>query len=163
MRQIIIAFIILVTFGSCTKDFVETNVNPAQISDVMLLEDGNLLGGPIPGLIYNLNGGQIEEDLCYDSWMGIMGTPTDFVGNVNNTTYYIRWNSYWGRIYGSVMSPGKLIIERAQQYNKPMFGAWAKLIRIIGISKLSAIHGPVIYSNYGSSANSILYDKESDE
>ncbi len=162
MRQIIIAFFILVTFGSCTKDFVDTNVNPAEISDAMLVEDGNLFGGPIAGLIFNLNGHQIEEDLCYDSWMGVMGTPTDFVGNVNNTTYYIRWNSYWGRIYGSVMSPGKLVIEKAQQYNKPMFADWAKLIRIIGISKLAAIHGPVIYSNYGSSANSILYDKESD-
>lgn len=162
MRQIIIALFILVTFGSCTKDFVKTNENSAQISDVMLLEDNNLVGAPISNLIFNLNGHQIEEDLCYDSWMGVMGTPTDFVGNVNNTTYYIRWNSYWGRIYGSVMSPGKLVIERAQQYKLPMFGAWAKLIRIIGISKLSAIHGPVIYSNYGSSANSILYDKESD-
>lgn len=162
MRQIIIALFILVTFGSCTKDFEDTNVNPAQISDLMLLEDNNLVGAPISNLIFNLNGHQIEEDLCYDSWMGFMGTPTDFVGNVNNTTYYIRWNSYWGRIYGSVMSPGKLVIERAQQYKLPMFGAWAKLVRIIGISKLAAIHGPVIYSNYGSNANSILYDKESD-
>jgi hypothetical protein len=162
MRQIIIALFILVTFGSCTKDFEDTNVNPAQISDVMLLEDNNLVGAPISNLIFNLNGHQIEEDLCYDSWMGFMGTPTDFVGNVNNTTYYIRWNSYWGRIYGSVMSPGKLVIERAQQYKLPMFAAWARLVRIVGISKLTAIHGPVIYSNYGSSANSILYDKESD-
>lgn len=162
MRQIIIALIILVTFGSCTKNFVDTNVDPAQISDVLLLQDNNLVGAPISNLIFNLNGHQIEEDLCYDSWMGFMGTPTDFVGNVNNTTYYIRWNTYWNRIYGSVMSPGKLVIERAQQYNLPMFGDWAKLIRIIGISKLAAIHGPVIYSNYGSSANSILYDKESD-
>jgi len=35
--------------------------------------------------------------------MGYLNTPTDFVGNVNNTTYYISWNSYWGRVYGSVM------------------------------------------------------------
>jgi hypothetical protein len=30
------------------------------------------------------------------------------------------------------------------------------------VSKLTAIHGPVIYSNYGSTSNTILYDKESD-
>ena len=43
-----------------------------------------------------------------------------------------------------------------------MFATWAKFVRILAVSKLTAVHGPVIYSNYGSSSNSILYDKESD-
>lgn len=162
MRHIIIALICLITFGSCTKDFKETNQNPNQISDEMLKQDFNLVGSPFSSMVFNLNGHQIEEDLCYDSWMGYMGTPTDFVGNVNNTTYYIRWNSYWGRIYGNIMSPAKQVIQLAQTNNLPLFATWAKLIRIIGISKLTAIHGPVIYTNYGSAASSILYDKESD-
>lgn len=162
MRQIIIALFILFTFGSCTKNFVSTNQNPNQISDEMLKQDFNLVGSPFSSMVFNLNGHQIEEDLCYDSWMGFMGTPTDFVGNVNNTTYYIRWNSYWGRIYGSIMSPAKQVIQLAQTNNLPLFATWAKLIRIIGMSKLTAIHGPVIYSNYGSTASSIIYDKESD-
>lgn len=162
MKQIIVALLCLVTIGSCTKNFVETNTDPNQISDESLKQDFNLVGSPFSNLIFNLNGHQIEEDLCYDSWMGFMATPTDFVGNVNNTTYYIRWNTYWDRIYGSIMSPSKQVIELAQTNNLPLFATWAKLIRIIGISKLAAIHGPVIYSNYGSTANSILYDKESD-
>ena len=114
------------------------------------------------GLLYNLYGGQIEEDLCQDSWMGYLNTPTPFVGNVNNTTYYIRWNAYWGRVYGSVMSPSKQVIRLAKENDLPLFATWAKLIRVLSISKLTAIHGPVIYTNYGSTANSILYDKESD-
>src|SRR5690349_16919218 len=149
MKQIIAALVVMVTFGACTKDFEKTNMDPNQITDESLQQDFNLVGGPFPNLIFNLNGHQIEEDLCYDSWMGFMATPTDFVGNVNNTTYYIRWNVYWDRVYGSIMSPSKQLIQLANDNNLPLFATWAKLIRIIAMSKLTAIHGPVIYTNYG--------------
>lgn len=162
MKRIVIALISLVALAACTEDFIEANRNPYQISDEQLLEDNNLVGSPFSGMIFNLNGHQIEEDLCSDNWMGYMGTPTDFVGNVNNTTYYIRWNTYWNRVYGSIMAPSKQVIELAKKYNLPLFATWAKLIRIYGVSKLTGVHGPVIYSQYGSSANSIPYDKESD-
>ena len=89
MKKIIIALISLIAFAACTDNFIETNTNPNQISKEQLLEDNNLVGSPFSIMIYNLNGGQVEEDLCADNWMGYMGTPTDFVGNVNNTTYSI--------------------------------------------------------------------------
>lgn len=161
MKQILIATMILIAFGSCTKDFEATNQSPNQISDQLLKQDFNLVGSPFNGLLLNLFGGQIEEDLLHDSWMGYMNTPTDFVGNVNNTTYYIRWNSYWGRVYNNVMSPSKQVIQLAADNNLPLFATWAKLIRVMSVSKLTAYHGPVIYSNYGKTGN-VLYDKESD-
>ncbi|MEP7236543.1 MAG: SusD/RagB family nutrient-binding outer membrane lipoprotein [Ferruginibacter sp.] len=162
MTKIISALLLLSILASCTKDFKNLNRDQNQISDDELTQDNNLVGSPFSSMVFNLFGHQIEEDLCYDSWMGYMNTPTDFVGNVNNTTYYIRWNVYWDRVYGSVMSPSKKVIELAAKYNLPMFATWAKFIRILSISKLTAVHGPVIYSNYGSTDNSILYDKESD-
>jgi len=162
MKKILFASLILIAAVSCTKDFESTNQNPNQISDQLLKQDFNLVGSPFSGLLFNLFGHQVEEDLCYDSWMGFMNTPTDFVGNVNNTTYYIRWNSYWGRVYGSVMSPSKQVIQLAKDNNLPLFATWAKLIRVLSVSKLTAVHGPVIYSNYGSTAAQIDYDKESD-
>lgn len=162
MKQILFALISLIAFAACTDDFIETNTNPYQISDETLKQDFNLVGSPFSGMIFNLNGGQIEEDLCADNWLGYMGTPTDFVGNVNNTTYSITWNSFWGRQYGSVMSPAKQVIRLAGENKLPMFAVWAKLVRILSMSKLTAVHGPIIYSQYGTTANSILYDKESD-
>ena len=103
MKKSFIAILFLVALTACTKNFEATNQNPYQISDEMLKQDYNLVGSPFSGMMYNLFGGQIEEDMCQDSWMGYLNTPTDFVGNSNNTTYYISWNSYWGRVYGSVM------------------------------------------------------------
>src|SRR5574338_628629 len=162
MKQIIIALLMVTVLASCTKDFVATNQDPNQISNELLKQDFNLVGSHIAGMLYNLNGGQIEEDLCQDSWMGYMNTGTPFVGNINNTTYYIRWNSYWGRVYGSVLSPAKQVIRLADENNLPLFATWAKLIKILSVSKLTAIYGPVIYTNYGTTAATILYDKESD-
>jgi hypothetical protein len=162
MKKLFIFLLILGALASCTKNFVAENQNPYQISDELLKQDFNLVGSPFSSLLFNLFGHQIEEDLCYDSWMGYMNTPTPFVGNVNNTTYYIRWNTYWDRVYGSVMSPSKQVIQLAKDNNLPLFATWAKLIRVLSVSKLTAVHGPVIYSNYGSTANNIMYDKESD-
>jgi hypothetical protein len=165
MKQLLVASMMLIAFGSCTKDFESTNQNPNQISDLMLKQDFNLVGSPFSGMLYELHGNQgsqTQEDLCYDSWMGYMNTPTDFVGNVNNTTYYIRWNGYWGRQYNNIMSPSKQVIRLAQENKLPLFATWAKLIRVLSMSRLTAIHGPIIYSNYGSTAATINYDKESD-
>ncbi len=162
MKKIFIALLFLGVLASCTQNFLNENKNPYQITDESLKQDFNLVGSPFSGLLLSLFGDQIEEDLCYDSWMGYMNTPTPFVGNVNNTTYYIRWNVYWGRIYGDVMSPSKQVIKLAKDNDLPLFATWAKLIRILGVSKLAAVHGPVIYSQYGSTANSIPYDKEAD-
>lgn len=162
MKKLFIILLFLGVLASCTKNFVTENQDTTQISDQMLTQDNNLVGSPFSGLLFNINGHQIEEDLCQDSWMGYLNTPTPFAGNVNNTTYYIRWNDYWNRIYNNVMSPSKKVIENAKTYNLPRFAVWAKLIRILAVSKLTAIHGPVIYSNYGKKDNNIMYDKESD-
>jgi len=162
MKKILFASLFLIALVSCTEEFEKINQNPNQISDQLLKQDFNLVGSPFSGMLLNLFGGQIEEDLLHDSWMGYMNTPTDFVGNVNNTTYYIRWNSFWGRTYNNVMSPSKQVIRLAEENKLPLFATWAKLIRIMSISKLSAYHGPVIYSNYGATTPQINYDKESD-
>jgi len=162
MKKLYIALLFLIALAACTKDFEKENQSPYQISDELLKQDFNLVGSPFSGMMYNLFGGQIEEDLCQDSWMGHLNTPTDFVGNVNNTTYYIRWNTTWGRAYSSIMSPAKQVIQLAKDNDLPVFVTWAKLIKVYDISKLTASYGPVIYTNYGTTANSILYDSEPD-
>ena len=87
MKKIFIALLFMGVLASCTQNFLNENKNPYQITDESLKQDFNLVGSPFSGLLLSLFGDQIEEDLCYDSWMGYMNTPTPFVGNVNNTTY----------------------------------------------------------------------------
>src|SRR6185312_15530204 len=108
MKKLCLVVLALILLNSCTKNFEEINTNPNQITDKLLEQDFNLVGSSFSVMLFNLMGHQIEEDLCYDNWMGYMGAPTPYVGGINNTTYYLRWiDAYWNRIYGSVMSPSK--------------------------------------------------------
>jgi len=165
MKKIFLAIILTLGFLACTDNFEEANRNHFLISDKELEQDYNLLGSPFQGMLYNLFGDQIEEDLSQDSWVRHVGTPTPFVGGVNNTTYVITWNSgnrYWNRFYNNVMSPGAQVIKMADEGGYDVFSAWAKLIQAYGASKLTTLFGPIIYSKYGVSGESNIYDSEPD-
>ncbi|HOF21872.1 MAG TPA: SusD/RagB family nutrient-binding outer membrane lipoprotein [Bacteroidales bacterium] len=162
MKKIISLAVLVVLLGACTKNFDEINSNPYQITQKSLEQDFNHIGAYFQGLLANLQGHQVEEDLLTDSFVRHFGTPTPFVSNRNNTTYYVTWNSFWGRIYNSVMSPSKQVIEIAQEGGYDVFEHWAKLLQVIGLSRLTAYHGPLIYSEYGKTTTPIYYDSEKD-
>ena len=144
----------------CTKDFEDINTNPYQISDESLRQDNNHVGAFFPAMLNNIFGDQIEHNLANESFVRHLATPTPFVGGVNNTTYYIRWNTHWNRVYNNVMAPSRQVLEIAEAEGNEVFASWVKLIRVLSTSRLSAYHGPIIYSNYGSTSQTILYDSE---
>jgi hypothetical protein len=160
MKKII--FIILAAFfmNACTDKFQEANTNPYEISGESLKQDFNHVGAYYSSMLGNIFGHQIEENLVAESFCDYMATPTPFAGGVNNTTYYIRWNTYWDRIYPSLMAPANQVIKIADEGGYTVFSSWAKLIQIMGMSRLTTYHGPVIYSNYGSTESTIKYDSE---
>lgn len=151
MKKIIYIFIaaLLFNISACTDNFEGLNENPYQITDESLQQDFNNVGAFYPPMLKNLFGHQIEHNLSHDSWVRHLATPTPFVGGINNTTYYIRWNTYWNRIYGQIMSPAAQVTKVAIAEDYPVFVEWAKLIKILGMSRLTAYHGPVIFTKFG--------------
>jgi hypothetical protein len=160
MKKVIFLMMLIFVMGACTDQFKEANTNPYQISEESLQQDFNHIGAYFPSLLDGLFGYQIDENLVQDCFVRQMATPTPFVGGINNTTYYIRWNTYWNQIYDNVMSPAKQVIKKADEGGYEVFSAWAKLIRIFGMERLTAYHGPLIYSNFGTNQSTILYDSE---
>ena len=157
---IILMTVSALTFSACTENFLETNTNPYQISDQSLQQDFNHVGAFYPSMLNQIFGNQVDHNLTNESFVRHLGTPTPFVGGVNNTTYYIRWNGYWNRIYNNVFAPARQVIKIAEADGYDVFVAWAKLIRILGASRISAYYGPIIYTNYGSPDQTIMYDSE---
>ncbi len=162
MKKILSFVVLTLLLAACTEKFDDMNTNPYRVTNESLKQDFNHVGAYFSSMLANLQGHQVEEDLLTDSYVRHVGTPTPFVGNRNNTTYYVTWNSFWGRIYGSVMSPSRQVIKIADADGYTVFSAWAKLIQVLGLSRLTAYHGPVIYSDYGSTATTIKYDSEPD-
>jgi hypothetical protein len=58
------------------------------------------------------------------------------------------------------MAPSEQVIKIAEEGGYDVFAKWAKLMQILGMSRLTTYHGPVIYSNYGSSEETVSYDSE---
>ncbi len=158
MKKILFIFIVALFANACTDGFEEANINPYEITHESLEQDFNHIGSFYPSLLGNLFGHQIEENLIAESFCDYMATPTPFVSGINNTTYYITWNTYWDRIYDKLMSPASQVIDIAEEGGYSVFAQWAKLIQILGMSRLTTYHGPVIYSTYGQENAS--YDSE---
>lgn len=155
---------LMVVISSCT-DFETFNRNPWQITDKSLEQDFNNVGAYYPEMLNNIFQDQVAHNLVHEAFVGHLGTPTPFVGNRNNTTYYITWgDSYWNGVYNNIMAPVYQILnfvitdEMREQFM--VFEGWAKLIRVIGASRLSAYHGPIIYTNYGKLEGANIYDSE---
>jgi hypothetical protein len=161
MKKIFISTIVLaLIFSGCTDEFVDANTNPYQISDESLRQDNNHVGAFFPTMLDGIIGDQIHHNLANDSFVRHLGTPTPFVGGINNTTYYIRWNPYWGRVYNNIFKPSAAVIDIAEEEGNVVFVSWAKLIRLYAASRLTALFGPIIYSDFGSTSSVINYDSE---
>ena len=153
--------VLALLFSACTDNFERTNTNPYQITDESLQQDFNHVGAFYPSMLNNIFQDQVAHNLAHEAFVGHLGTPTPFVSNRNNTTYYITWGDpYWNGVYNNIMAPGRQVIQIAEEGGYHAFASWAKLIRIVAASRLSAYHGPIIYTQYGSPSQTIMYDSE---
>ncbi len=165
-----ILFIFLIsTIFSCTSEFEEFNSNPVKIQNGSLEQDNMSIGSKFSiifeGVVNTKNWSyQTGQNLCADSWVRYLATPRKYAGGFNNTTYRINWSdAYWNVIYEKVMVQSERVLEEIDKKENNRFDefkAWAILIRVIAISRLTSLHGPVIYSHYGESALGGMYDSE---
>lgn len=155
---------------ACTKNFENINTNPYDYSEEELAKDFRYLGDPLVQVINNVYSvdpvwvAQVQQNLNADVYSGYMMSPTPFAGNVNNLNYSFidGWNTnIWSVPYTNIMPPCKFVIDRAYgKFND--FYAWAKILRVLGMHRVSDIYGPIIYSHYGeiNEDGSITYDTQ---
>jgi hypothetical protein len=161
-----------VLLGGCTKRFEEYNTNPYGISNADMNADYKLLGQPLEQVQQGIYVSQpawdtqLQQNLIGDNYSGYFASPTPFLGNQNNMTYALvdGWNGQpWADAYNNVMAPIQQVLKNAgSQY--PTFYAWAKILRVEGMHRLSDIYGPIIYTHYGNvnTDGSITYDSQKD-
>ena len=158
--------------GSCTKKFEEYNTNPYGITNADLSADYRLLGEPLKSAQLNIYiaspawATQLQQNLIGDVYSGYMAPPTPFANNVNNMTYSLvdGWNGVpWDFTYSNIMVPTKRVLEQAGT-KYPDFYAWAKILRVEAMHRVSDIYGPIIYTKYGkiNSDGSVSYDSQKD-
>nr|WP_293301400.1 SusD/RagB family nutrient-binding outer membrane lipoprotein [Allomuricauda sp.] len=159
MKKFLYLLTLVAAVSSCTENFEDANTNPYEISNESLQQDFNHVGAFYPSMLNQIFGNQVNHNLTNTSYAQHLAQPTPFTGNINNTTYYIRWNGYWGREYTNIMAPAKQVIEIAEADGYTMFVEWANLIRILSMSRVTTFYGPVIYTQYGNEGPGV-YDSE---
>jgi hypothetical protein len=168
-HTIILCIVVTVLYG-CTRNFEHINTNPYDIYDDELQPDFKLLGDPLVQSMLNIlssndvSVAQLQQNLMGDVFSGYMMTPNPFQDNRNNITYDLldNWNDdAWITAYGNVMPNCKFVMDRSRD-TFPDFYAWAKLLRVIAMHRVSDIYGPIIYTNYAiiNPDRSIDYDSQ---
>jgi hypothetical protein len=159
-------------FGGCTKNFKSINTDPNGLypSDVAI--DYQNLGAPLSQAQLNIFSYvdyvyQLQQNLNADIYSGYMMSPDDgFNAGQNNETYYLDipgWNQTpWDQAYNNVMAPIATVLQSTQGAQYAPFYAWAKLLRVEAMHRVSDIFGPIIYSHYGTtnSDGSVTYDAQ---
>jgi hypothetical protein len=155
MKLFLLTGLLLLT--SCTKNFERINTNPYDIYDGDLQADFKLLGEPLVQSMLNILSSddvataQLQQNLMGDVFSGYMMTPNPFQDNRNNITYDLldTWNNpAWLTAYGNVMNNCNFVLSKARGKN-PDFYAWALIIRVLAMHRVSDIYGPIIYTHYG--------------
>ncbi|MDP4185628.1 MAG: SusD/RagB family nutrient-binding outer membrane lipoprotein, partial [Bacteroidota bacterium] len=168
MDKIYHALLTLVFFSgaiSCTSTFEDTNTNPYGVTQEDRKQDYLNVGGyfaPLQQNIYNISTDlQVEQNLTGDAFAQYMVTPTPFMSNRNNVTYKFVWyGNRWNNDYSKIMPV--IFNFKINQVDKqyPNFYAWANILKIFAMQRVTDNYGPIIYSNYGTSNPTINYDTQ---
>lgn len=162
-------FIILFAAG-CTKNFDELNTNPKALSSEQVGADYNLVSAFLQEaqrfIIPQTTGYQTGVNLASQSYCGYVANEAPFVSNMNNMTYALQngWiNNIWNPRYTNVMNPTYKTIQLAA--DNPDFkdlDAFARIIRVSAMSRVSEHFGPIIFSQYNvlNEEGNIAYDDE---
>ena len=163
---------ILVLLGSCTKSYKAFNTDPTGLSDKQISVDYQNLGEPMQqAQLYIMNYTnwiyQLQQNLIGDVYSGFMMSADPFNSNTNNTNYYLMdgCNFYpWDYAYNNVMKATQNVLDATTYPKYASFHAWAKVVRVEAMHRVSDIYGPIIYTNYGKSNpdGSVTYDSQKD-
>lgn len=159
---------------SCTDKYDEFNVNPHEATNEMMTWDNLLAGASLAQMersIFTISSaGRYQEtemlqgDLYASYFAPIM--TWNYTGGPDNDNYrlYTDWNKApWDDAYTEIMTPWNIIktgYEDAGDANSPAL-AIATVIKVFGMSRITDMYGPIIYSKFGTGLQ-VGFDSQKD-
>jgi len=155
-----IAFLSLLIFtsSSCTKDFEDLNVNKGNISDADLAKDGAEAAFLLPIMMSNIvntsTSEQTQQNLQAESYANYLEAPSNFIGNVNTTTYVTKgiWANSYNLSTNNVMNNWLAMSKKGYDVKYPDLYAIALILKAAAAQRLVDTFGPYPYTKYGNTA-----------
>lgn len=168
---------LLATTG-CTDKFDEWNTNSHQATEDMMNKDDLAVGSFFVQMQRNVfvlenltsDGGGVGADvyqtidnLTGASFAGYTGACNIWFGKSNFLTYnmFVDWrNTAFEHTYLYVMSPWNEIIKKTTAQNRPQVAAIANIVKVLAMSRVTDMYGPLPYTKFGNGEFSIPYDSQ---
>ena len=159
-------FCLLTAFFSCTGNFEKYNTHPTDPSpdDMTTAEK---VGTLFPGMLYLMhnfqeNDNQMIEQMIGNQYGGYM-TTTNKWNNMNFGTFNpsadwieIPFVNTFTKFYTNYLQVRKITESKGYIY------AWANIIRVAVMLRITDTYGPIPYSKMGSGYTSVEYDSVQD-
>ena len=164
------ALLAMFSLVRCTGNFEDFNTDSYGVTDEQASFDFNNIGSYFQEIqrgIAPLNGSfQVSQHLHADVWSQYFSIDYNY-GQASTTMNYFPyegWNRQWEDAYSNVMSVIYFLENDSVNVNYPNFWAWAKLLRVAAMHRITDTYGPIIYSKYGRSGDSDtdIYDSQED-
>lgn len=151
--------------ASCTDKFEEYNRDPSQPTDEEIMEGNYKLGAFFPQMINNAypsqeNVYQMGENLIGDPYgrylsVANSGWSTTFAFfNAPDGWINSPFNDAFGKVYGGWSQVNQLTGGEGYLF------AWAEIIRVTSMQRLTDMYGPLPYSKIQSGSIAVGYDSQ---
>lgn len=150
--------ILLTVATACTKDFEGLNQDSKNYPQKDLSKDANEGGYLLPTMmnfiISTLTSEQTQQNLQAESYANYLEAPSNFIGNVNPTTYVTRgiWPGSYNLSTANVMNNWLEMKKKDIETKYPDLYGIGLIIKVAAGHRLVDTFGPYPYTTYGSSA-----------
>lgn len=157
-RLLSLLFLTLFIGPSCTKNFEGLNVDKGNISNSDLAKDGAEAAFLLPIMMSNVvstsTSEQTQQNLQAESYANYLEAPSNFIGNVNTTTYVTKnvWPGSYNVSTNNVMNNWLAMSKKGYDVKYPDLYAIALILKASAGQRLVDTFGPYPYSNYGNTA-----------
>lgn len=144
--------------GSCTKDFKGLNVDKGNISDADLAKDGAEAAFLLPIMMNKIvstsTDEQTQQNLQAESYANYLEAPSNFIGNVNTTTYKTKgvWPGSYNVSTTNVMNNWLAMSKKGFDVKYPDLYAIGLILKAAAGQRLVDTFGPYPYTKYGNTA-----------
>lgn len=158
---------------ACTDAFDKWNINPNEVTPGEMGQDNLTTGAFFTQMekgvfIVGVDKGgeyQITEMLAGDIFSGYVSNITTYsYATYHNDHYalYQGWyNAAFNDAYTDIMQPWISIQKEAEKNGTPAVGALADIVKVLGMSRITDMYGPIPYTKFGTTI-SVPYDSQKD-
>ena len=163
---------VALTLSSCTSEFDKWNTDWNSATEEQMSYDGNNTGSFFAQMEHNAKivgkdkGGafQIMDMLTGGLYSGYFSNIKESydIGAVHNAHYSLpdKWvNQPFNDTYTNLMQPWSKLNANAEKNETPSVVALGNVVKVYGMSRITDMYGPIIYSQFGKGIQ-VAYDDQ---